>query len=71
MGRGLATELARALVHWHGENPDGVDTELEAHVFADHAASRRVLEKSGFVLVGPSEDKGPGVVLYVHLGRLS
>ena len=65
-GRGLATELVRALVRWHLEHPDGVEQTLEAHAFTDNAASRRVLGKAGFVLVGPSERAGPHVLRYVH-----
>jgi RimJ/RimL family protein N-acetyltransferase len=49
-GRGYATELARALI----ENAFS-ESEVEqvvAHTTEDNAASRRVLEKSGFVRVG-------------------
>jgi RimJ/RimL family protein N-acetyltransferase len=65
-GRGLATELARALVRWHRQHPDGLEPTLAAYVCADNAASRRVLEKSGFVLAGPGEREGPGMLRYLN-----
>jgi RimJ/RimL family protein N-acetyltransferase len=65
-GRGLASELAGALVRWHREHPDGLEPTLAAYVFADNAASRRVLEKSGFVLAGPGEREGPGMLRYLN-----
>jgi RimJ/RimL family protein N-acetyltransferase len=64
-GRGLATELARALVRWHREHPDGLEPTLAAYVSAGNAASRRVLEKSGFVLAGPGDRKGPEMLRYL------
>jgi ribosomal-protein-alanine N-acetyltransferase len=65
-GHGLATELATTLVRWHREHPDGTDETLQAFAFADNIASRRVLEKSGFVLAGPTQGDGPEVVRYLH-----
>lgn len=65
-GRGLATELARALVRWHHQHPDGLQPALYAYAFAANTASRRVLEKSGFVLAGRSEDDGRDVVRYLN-----
>ena len=65
-GQGLATELARALVHWHEEHPDGVDRALGAFAFADNLASRRVLEKVGFTLVGTSDDRGAVITRYLR-----
>jgi len=64
-GRGLATELARALVTWHVEHPDPrVSAELAAFAFTDNTASRRVLEKAGFACVGERVDGGIPVALY-------
>jgi RimJ/RimL family protein N-acetyltransferase len=65
-GRGLATELARALVRWHREHPDGLEPTLAAYVSADNAASRRVLEKSGFELAGPGDREGPEMLRYLN-----
>jgi RimJ/RimL family protein N-acetyltransferase len=65
-GRGLATELARALVRWHAEHPGGVDPQLGAFAFADNLASRRVLEKVGFTLVGTSDDRGAVITRYLR-----
>jgi RimJ/RimL family protein N-acetyltransferase len=64
-GRGLGTELARALVRWHHEHPDGLEPTLEAYAFADNVASRRVLEKIGLVLTGPAEPAESGFLRYV------
>jgi RimJ/RimL family protein N-acetyltransferase len=52
-GLGLATEVAGALVGWHRAHPDSrPHAELCAYAFAENGASRRVLEKVGFTLVG-------------------
>ncbi|KEF34840.1 GCN5 family acetyltransferase [Deinococcus sp. RL] len=59
-GQGRATELARALTEWHFAHPDprlGRDLLAFAHV--NNGASRRVLEKVGFILTG--EDDWHGV----------
>lgn len=63
-GHGLATELAGALVRWHREHPGGLEPTLHAYALAGNTASRRVLEKSGFVLAGHSEPDGPAVLRY-------
>ena len=47
-GRGLATEIADALVHWHRAHPRGGQGALTAFAATSNAASRRVLEKVGF-----------------------
>ena len=47
-GQGLATEIATALVQWHRDAAPGVP--LDAYAAVENAASRRVLEKSGFTL---------------------
>lgn len=50
-GSGVATELARALLRWHGEHPDPrLEPDVYGLAFAENAASRRVLEKAGFTL---------------------
>lgn len=67
-GRGLATELATALVRWHDEHPGGVDPQLGAFAFEANLASRRVLEKVGFALTGSAELDGVVVTRYVRMG---
>ena len=49
-GRGLATAAVKTLVG-HGFREFGL-TRIFAHVFAEHAASIRVLEKAGFAREG-------------------
>lgn len=52
-GAGYATEVARALVDWHDTYPEaGIAPSLRAYVFADNQASREVLERTGFQLIG-------------------
>jgi RimJ/RimL family protein N-acetyltransferase len=64
-GLGLATEIAGALVRWHREHPDpGRRPELHAYAFADNAASRRVLAKVGFAVVGEVHSGGVRQVRY-------
>lgn len=46
-GQGLATEIAAALVRWHRDAAP--DVELCAYAALDNAASRRVLDKVGFI----------------------
>ena len=59
-GRGYATELCAALTT-AATALDGVD--VVAVVLDGNTASRRVLEKNGYTLVGPNSDD-PGTVLY-------
>lgn len=64
-GRGLATELARALVEWHfGHIDAGIGPELHAWTFVEHSASRRVLEKTGFEFVDERLRDGRVQALY-------
>ena len=61
-GRGLATEIAEALVRWHH---DDVPTEpLWAYAAVENLASRRVLEKVGFTLQHDTEHSGVPCHLY-------
>ena len=55
-GKGLATEAVRTLVDWAFEHDDL--QEVVAHTLPELAPSIRVLEKAGFVEVGPGTDKG-------------
>ena len=59
-GLGYATEMARALVE-RARRAAGVRRVL-AQTTDDNASSRRVLDKLGFVAVGPGAD--PGSTLY-------
>ncbi|WP_166741682.1 GNAT family N-acetyltransferase [Cumulibacter soli] len=64
-GRGIGTELARELVAWHRENPDaGRYRALVAFTEIDHSASRRVLQKAGFVFVDERDHEGTLVAFY-------
>lgn len=55
-GRGYATELARALIHWGFENLP--NDKLMGFVFPENIRSRRVLEKSGMMDMGKTEYRG-------------
>ncbi|MER7410873.1 MULTISPECIES: GNAT family N-acetyltransferase [Streptomyces] len=56
-GAGHATELARALADWHEAHPEpGIEPALRAYVFRDNLASRKVLERTDFRLLGPDGD---------------
>jgi [ribosomal protein S5]-alanine N-acetyltransferase len=55
-GRGLATEIARALVDWHLSDAPGV--ALRGTVAVGNDSSARVLEKVGFVEVGTRDHSG-------------
>jgi RimJ/RimL family protein N-acetyltransferase len=58
-GRGLATELAVALVAWHREHPlREPPGELTAYAALANVASCRVLEKAGLTLVDEREHNG-------------
>jgi RimJ/RimL family protein N-acetyltransferase len=63
--RGLATEIAAALVDWHRSHAPAVP--LWAHVATENPASRRVLEKAGFEHLADEGYKG----LPCHVFRLA
>lgn len=50
-GRGIASEVVRAMTAWAFENLDGV-LRLHARVYEGNPASARVLEKAGYRLEG-------------------
>ena len=56
-GQGYATEAVRAAVAWALNQP-GV-TRVEAETEPDNRASRRVLEKCGFLPTGTLGEEGP------------
>lgn len=51
-GQGFASEAAAAIVNWAAAQP-GIRRVI-ATTFERHVGSRRVLDRAGFVLVGPS-----------------
>lgn len=59
-GRGYATELCSAITAAIAPLHEG---EIVATVLEQNVASRRVLEKSGFIAVGPNADD-PGTLRY-------
>jgi RimJ/RimL family protein N-acetyltransferase len=61
-GRGFATEFVRALVA-RAFSTAGV-ARVIAHTFPGNAGSVKVLERSGFVLVGPGRE--PGTMQYAR-----
>ena len=61
-GRGYATEAVTALIGWAAGQP-GV-RRIEAETEPDNAASRRVLEKIGFVPTGETGEEGPRFVWF-------
>jgi len=60
-GHGYATEAVRAVVDWAFQHPDV--TSLEAEAAPDNLASKRVLEKCGFVPDGKIGEEGPRFTL--------
>jgi len=64
-GQGLATEGARAVLR-HGFGPLGIE-RVVAVVKPQHAASRRVLAKSGLTPAGESQAYGEQLLLYEAL----
>ncbi len=59
-GKGYTTEAVIVVVKWASAQP-GV-TRVEAETECDNIASRRVLEKSGFIPTGKDGEKGPRFV---------
>jgi [ribosomal protein S5]-alanine N-acetyltransferase len=55
-GQGLATEVGAALVGWHLTHAAGCP--LYAYVAVENPASRRVLEKIGFTVIGREDHSG-------------
>jgi GrpB-like predicted nucleotidyltransferase (UPF0157 family) len=58
-GRGYATELARALIHWGFENLP--NDKFVAFVLSENIGSRRVLEKAGMMEMAATEYQGHSV----------
>lgn len=63
-GRGLATEIAGALVEWHMANAPTL--RLRGVVAVGNDASVRVLEKTGFDEVGTEDFHGAMCRMFVH-----
>lgn len=63
-GRGLATEIAEALVGWHLSHAGGAS--LRAVVAVGNHASVRVLQKVGFVEVGTEDFDGTACHSFAH-----
>ena len=60
-GQGYATEVVKAALRWAFQNPNV--TAIEAETDADNAASKRVLEKCGFLANGIIGKEGPRYTL--------
>ncbi|MBR0237560.1 MAG: GNAT family N-acetyltransferase [Thermoguttaceae bacterium] len=60
-GQGYATEAVEAALRWAFQNPNV--TVIEAETDDDNAASKRVLEKCGFVANGIMGKEGPRYTL--------
>lgn len=63
-GRGIASEIAAALVAWHLDHAPGAS--LSALVVAGNDASARVLAKTGFVEVGRVDYRGAECRDFAH-----
>ena len=64
-GIGYGTELAAVLT----ETAVSLNVpEIVATVLTTNAASRRILEKSGFVVLGPADAEDPGTLVYRYAG---
>ena len=66
-GQGYATEAVKAALRWAFQNPNV--TAIEAETDADNAASKRVLEKCGFVANGIIGKEGPRYTLKKEIGN--
>ena len=60
-GQGYATEAVQAAVDWAFQQPNV--TVLEAETAPDNNASKRVLEKCGFIANGKIGEEGPRYTL--------
>lgn len=60
-GQGYATEAVKAALRWAFQNPNV--TAIEAETDANNAASKRVLEKCGFIANGIMGKEGPRYTL--------
>ena len=60
-GQGYATEAVKAASAWAFQNP--AVTALEAETDAANTASKRVLEKCGFIATGETGEEGPRYTL--------
>ena len=58
---GYATEAVKAVSEWALKNPDV--TAVEAETDPENAASKRVLEKCGFILNGKIGEEGPRYII--------
>lgn len=56
-GRGFATEAVKAVLVWAFQNPNVM--AIEAETATENIASKRVLEKCGFILNGIIGEEGP------------
>lgn len=63
-GRGLATEIAEALVGWHLSHADGA--QLRAIAAVGNDASVKVLQKAGFVEDGTEDFDGIACHSFAH-----
>ena len=66
-GQGYATEAVKAALRWAFQNPNV--TAIEAETDADNAASKRVLEKCGFLANGIMGKEGPRYTLKRGIGN--
>ena len=60
-GHGYAAEAVKAVSAWAFQNPDV--TAIDAETDAANTASKRVLEKCGFIATGEMGEEGPRYVL--------
>ena len=54
---GYATEAVKAISHWAFQEPKV--TAIEAEIDSKNIASKKVLEKCGFVFTGKNGKEGP------------
>lgn len=66
-GQGYATEAVKAALRWAFQNP--IVTAIEAETEDDNAASKRVLEKCGFIASGIIGKEGPRYALKRGIGN--